>query len=294
MANFDSEFFGLVFPGLQATQKIHAQNSRPELSAFLSNFTFSNPKFIHADFLLPGETKKGCGQSAESLRKFHRNFRAGFRQNGFFADFYFWAAGFFSRIFSPDFFSSFFWEKCPEKSSGKMPGKILQNLYNKNPPTHFCRLPRPRNLRKIFCNDPFPNDPITQRTQPYWKHYGIVNHCAVVFLLRPPKLLRCEPFFESRDACNFQGKRCPRKEVAIVNHCVIVNLLCIVNLLWHSDLKYGGVLWEVWCWLRASSVSQPQLSWLCSTSLAFERRVQANILIWSADVCGFAQGEFFM
>ena len=56
MANFDSEIFGLVFPGLQATQKIHAQNSRPELSAFLSNFAFLNPKFIHGDFLLTGET----------------------------------------------------------------------------------------------------------------------------------------------------------------------------------------------------------------------------------------------
>ena len=55
MANFDSEFFGLVFPGFQATEKIHAQNSRPELSAFLSNFTFLNPKFIHGDFLLTGE-----------------------------------------------------------------------------------------------------------------------------------------------------------------------------------------------------------------------------------------------
>ena len=58
MANFDREFFGLVFPGLQATQKIHAQTSRPELSAFLSNFTFLNPKFIHGDFLLTGETQK--------------------------------------------------------------------------------------------------------------------------------------------------------------------------------------------------------------------------------------------
>ena len=56
MADFDSEFFGLVFPGFQATQKIHAQNSRPELSACLSNFTFLNPKFIHGDFLLSGET----------------------------------------------------------------------------------------------------------------------------------------------------------------------------------------------------------------------------------------------
>ena len=66
--------------------------------------------------------------------------RAGFRQNGFFADFYFWAAGFFRgfcrRSFSPHFCA----KKCPEKSSRKIPGKILQNLYNKNPPTHFCRL----------------------------------------------------------------------------------------------------------------------------------------------------------
>ena len=45
----------MFFPGLQATQKIHAQNSRLELSAFLSNFTFLNPKFIHGDFLLTGE-----------------------------------------------------------------------------------------------------------------------------------------------------------------------------------------------------------------------------------------------
>ena len=56
MANFDSEIFGLVFPGLHSSQKINAQNSRPELSAFLSNFTFLNPKFIHGDFLLMGET----------------------------------------------------------------------------------------------------------------------------------------------------------------------------------------------------------------------------------------------
>ena len=66
--------------------------------------------------------------------------RVGSWQNGFFADFYFWAAGFFRgfcrRIFSPHFCG----KKCPEKSSRKIPGKILQILYNKNPPTHFCRL----------------------------------------------------------------------------------------------------------------------------------------------------------
>ena len=62
-ANFDGKFFGLVFLGLQDTQKIHAQNSCPELLAFLSNFTFLNPKFIHGDFLLTGETTKSSARS---------------------------------------------------------------------------------------------------------------------------------------------------------------------------------------------------------------------------------------
>ena len=68
--------------------------------------------------------------------------RAGFRQNGFFADFYFWAAGFF-RGFSRRIFSPHFWgEKVPRKILQENPRKILQNVYNKNPPAHFCRLPR--------------------------------------------------------------------------------------------------------------------------------------------------------
>ena len=45
MANFDCEFFGLVFPFQAPQKKVHAQNSRPNLSAFLSNFAFSNPNF---------------------------------------------------------------------------------------------------------------------------------------------------------------------------------------------------------------------------------------------------------
>ena len=47
-----------------------------------------------------------------------------FGRMDFFADFYFWAAGFFSRIFSPDFFSSFFVGKSAQKNPpGKSPGK---------------------------------------------------------------------------------------------------------------------------------------------------------------------------
>ena len=69
----------------------------------------------------------------------------------------------FSRIFifgPPDFFRgfsrriyffSFLWEKCPEKSSRKIPGKILEILYPRNfiqqkSPTHFCRGARPKDF----------------------------------------------------------------------------------------------------------------------------------------------------
>ena len=60
--NFDGEFISANFPALfffrefKFSTKNSAQNSRPELSAFLSNFIFSNPKCFHADFLLTNKT----------------------------------------------------------------------------------------------------------------------------------------------------------------------------------------------------------------------------------------------
>ena len=77
MANFFCNFFGLVFPGYQPPppppkKKMQAQNSRPELSAFLSKFTFSSPKFCHVDFLLAGETENCLG-----IIFGHRNFSKG-------------------------------------------------------------------------------------------------------------------------------------------------------------------------------------------------------------------------
>ena len=74
----------------------------------------------------------------------YRFVRVGFWQNGFFRGFLFLARRIFSRILSPDFFSFFYGKKCPEKSSRKIPGKILQNLHNKKSPTHFCRGAGPR------------------------------------------------------------------------------------------------------------------------------------------------------
>ena len=62
-ASFDGDFYPQIYrlcvfrtsgPPKKFTPKIHAQKS----SAFLSNnFTFSNPKLFHGDFLLTGESK---------------------------------------------------------------------------------------------------------------------------------------------------------------------------------------------------------------------------------------------
>ena len=122
------------------------QNSFSVLNLFLRK-CFENVSIV----LGPGFTKqvrqKESGQKVtKEMTETSENVRAGFRQNGFFADFYFWATGFFRgfsrRILSPHFCG----KKCPEKSSRKIPGKILQKVYNKNPPTHFCRLPRAKNV----------------------------------------------------------------------------------------------------------------------------------------------------
>ena len=58
--------------------------------------------------------------------------RVGSWQNGFFADFYFWAADFFADFVAGFFLLIFMRKKCPEKSSRKIPSKILPNLHNKN------------------------------------------------------------------------------------------------------------------------------------------------------------------
>ena len=46
----------------------------------------------------------------------------------------------------------------------------------------------------------------------------IVDYYAVVFLLRPPNLLRCGPFFERKHVCNSQENGVRTRCAAIANH----------------------------------------------------------------------------
>ena len=73
------------------------------------------------------------GTSTRSAKCLFMFVWVGFWQNRFFADFCFWAAGFFRgichRFFSPHFCGN----KRSEKSSRKIPDKTPQNLHHKNP-----------------------------------------------------------------------------------------------------------------------------------------------------------------
>ena len=59
----------------------------------------------------------------------------------------------------------------------------------------------------------------------------IVNYYAVVFLLRPPNLVRRGPFFEGKNVCNCQGNGVRTRCAAIVNHPAVLKILGVVNLL---------------------------------------------------------------
>ena len=83
----------------------------------------------------------------------------------------------------------------------------------------------PPNLSEVA----FPKGPF--RTKNTTTIEKIVNYYAVVFLLRPPNLLRHGPFLERENACNSQENGVCTRGAAIANHSAIVNSLHVVNLL---------------------------------------------------------------
>ena len=72
-----------------------------------------------------------------------------------------------------------------------------------------------------------------------------MNYYAVVFLLRPPNLLRREPLFEGTNDCNSQENGVRTRRAAIANHYAIVNLLRRANLLRRSIFSTAGSFGKV-------------------------------------------------
>ena len=68
-----------------------------------------------------------------------------------FRGFLFLSRRIFSRIFSPDFFSSFLWEKVPKTILQENPRENPPKFIQQKSPTHFCRGAGPKNAGAALC-----------------------------------------------------------------------------------------------------------------------------------------------
>ena len=76
---------------------------------------------------------------------------------------------------------------------------------------------------------PLPKGPF--RTKNTTTIAKLVNYYAVVFLLRPPNLLRRGPFFERKNVCKSKENGVRTRRAAIVNQPAVLKILRVVNLL---------------------------------------------------------------
>ena len=136
--------FPTTTPSLKASlRKVPSENllSKGHVQADLKGSTWGHQN--NSGVAPANQTKERAKTKSSWISPF---FAVGFWQNGFFADFYFWAAGFF-RGFSRRIFSPHFCGKSAQKNSlGKSPGKsskiyttkILQHISADCPGQHFC------------------------------------------------------------------------------------------------------------------------------------------------------------
>ena len=83
---------------------------------------------------------------------------------------------------------------------------------------------------------PHPKDPSVLKKGPFRTKNTtaiakIVNYYAVLFLLRPPNLVRRGPFLVRKNVCNSQETGVRTRRAAIVNHPAVLKILRVVNLL---------------------------------------------------------------
>ena len=108
------------------------RSSRKNAIVFRPLRTIASHELLHE--LLQQKTAIAVTPLPESTPSLNsQSIRVGFGRTDFARIFVFGPPDFFLRGFCRQIFSSFLREKCPEKSSRKIPGKSLQNLYNKIP-----------------------------------------------------------------------------------------------------------------------------------------------------------------
>ena len=92
---------------------------------------------------------------------------------------------------------------------------------------------KPTGPNFIHPHPPTPGDTLLPkgpfRTKNTTTIVKIVNYYAIVFLLRPPNLVRRGHFFERKNVCNSQENGVRTRCAAIVNHPAVLKILRVVN-----------------------------------------------------------------
>ena len=111
------------------------------------------------------------------------------------------------------------------------PLKSLEKTLSAQTPLNLGGTASPLNFRGRPSKRPIKQPKGPFRTKNTTTIAKIVNYYAVVFLLRPPNLLRRGPFFERKNVCNSQENGVRARCAAMVNHTAVRKILRVVNVL---------------------------------------------------------------
>ena len=132
-------------------QAMPEQDSRGPLSDKTPVVVTVNDPFFHSRSCspwLPQPLGAACLHSEVGTNLI---FWVRFWQNGFFANFFFGAAGFFFADFAAGFFSSFLWGQVPRKILQENPWQNPPNFAQQKSTTYFCRGAGPIIFRVTKC-----------------------------------------------------------------------------------------------------------------------------------------------
>ena len=175
---------------------------------------------------MPGAHKIGAAISSPRI------VRVGSWQNGFFADFYFWAAGFFADFVAGFFLLIFVGKRAQKNPPGKSPAKSSKMCTTKVPNT-FLQRGRAKNCgRRNYRHEAFSDSTRLGRHSPehFWRFWGLelLQQAAALVNLSPQAALEGDiclkflkysshrqnyrpDFCQNRRAPDYSSNLCPPK-----------------------------------------------------------------------------------